>query len=158
ELPNELLRALSESTPESVPLLARLVRQPSHYGGPLDIQQTIRGEFERIGLATELIESHPDDVMTHPECSSPTTPTAAKVVSVSARWPGSGSGRSLLLFATYDTEPVHQAEQCATPPRTPTVNGCRMYGLGTSDSKAGLVSLIAAISALRRAGFRPRGN
>lgn len=157
ELPEEIRRALSESAQESVHLLARLVALPSHFGGPVDIQQTIRQEFDRIGLATELIESHPDDVIAHPEYSPPTTPATSRVVSVSGRWPGAGEGQSLLLFAHYDTEPVHHPEQWETPPLMPTVKASRMYGLGTADSKAGLVSMITAVSVLRRADFQPQG-
>lgn len=74
---------------------------------------------------------------------------------VIARLPGSGGGKTLILNAHMDTVGV---AGMSIPPFDAHVEGGRLYGRGSADTKAGLAAMIAAGEAVRRAGLRLRGD
>ncbi len=75
-------------------------------------------------------------------------------VSVVGRLPGSGGGRSLLLYGHIDTVGV-----AAMPdPFSATVRNGKLYGRGAYDMKGGVTACLAAVKALRDAGVRLRGD
>ncbi len=76
---------------------------------------------------------------------------------LSARIPGSGRGRSLLLNGHMDTVPPGRAAW-ARPPWSAHVQQGRIYGLGSFDMKGGVVANAAVVSALARAKIRPGGD
>lgn len=69
---------------------------------------------------------------------------------VTARLPGSGGGRTLLLNAHLDT--VGFGDMPA--PTTPVVRAGRMYGRGTYDMKAGLAACLLAMRDASDLGLR----
>ncbi|MDX2032182.1 MAG: M20/M25/M40 family metallo-hydrolase [Blastocatellia bacterium] len=76
---------------------------------------------------------------------------------VSAVWRGSGGGRSLLLSGHIDTVPRGSAEW-SRDPFMPTVEGNRLYGLGSNDMKGGIGAFLFAVEALKEAGVKLRGD
>lgn len=75
-------------------------------------------------------------------------------VSVVGRLPGSGGGRSFLLYGHIDTVGV-----AAMPdPFSATVRNGKLYGRGAYDMKGGVTACLATVKALRDAGVRLRGD
>lgn len=78
-------------------------------------------------------------------------------VSVTGRIAGTGEGgggRSLLLYAHYDTVGV----EGMSDPFSGAVRDGRLYGRGAYDMKCGLVACLAAVKLLRDAGVRLQGD
>jgi acetylornithine deacetylase/succinyl-diaminopimelate desuccinylase-like protein len=72
---------------------------------------------------------------------------------------GSGGGRSLILNGHVDTvAPGDPANWTSKNPFDGRVEGGRLYGLGASDQKSGLVAAAWAVRALETAGVRLRGD
>lgn len=77
---------------------------------------------------------------------------------VVGHWPGLGGGRSLILNAHIDTVTVEPLAQWTRDPFGAEINGGLMYGRGTSDMKGGLMAALLAMTYLREAGYRLRGD
>lgn len=71
---------------------------------------------------------------------------------------GSGGGRSLILNAHVDTVTIEPKERWTRDPFGGEVIDGRMYGRGTSDMKGGLMAGVMALTYLREAGVRLRGD
>ena len=72
---------------------------------------------------------------------------------------GAGGGRSLLINGHVDTVAAFKPESWATgSPWNPEVRDGRLYGLGSTDMKGGLVSAALATAALVAAGIRLKGE
>ena len=93
-------------------------------------------EMERLGMTARRFEAEPG---------------RASVVGV---LPGTGGGRSLMLYAHLDTVGVEGMPD----PFSAEVRDGRMYGRGTYDMKAGLAASLAAVKALRDAGTPLAGD
>jgi len=124
--------------------LAAMVRINSinpglHPDGPAEGEMAawVEAEFKALGLETQVVE------------------TAPGRPNVYGRWPGSGGGKSLLLTGHMD---VVQVNNMTIPPFEPRIEGDRLYGRGSFDMKAGLASALAAARALKKGGFKPKGD
>lgn len=71
---------------------------------------------------------------------------------------GAGGGRSLILNGHVDTVTVEPTEEWTRSPFGAEIDGDRMYGRGTSDMKGGVMAGLMALTFLRRAGVRLRGD
>lgn len=69
--------------------------------------------------------------------------------------PAEVSGRSLILQGHCDVVPEGPLEMWATPPYEPVIRDGWMHGRGAGDMKAGTVSALFALDAIRAAGFEP---
>lgn len=78
-------------------------------------------------------------------------PGRASVVGTLA---GSGGGRSLMLYAHYDTVGVEGMAE----PFSGAVRDGRVYGRGAYDMKGSLAAILGAVKALRDAGTRLAGD
>lgn len=124
-------------------ILARLVRtnsiNPAFSNGTTDeraIAAVTEEEMQRLGLATRRFEGEP------------------RRVSVTGTLAGRGGGRSLMLYAHYDTVGVEGMAE----PFSGTVRDGRLYGRGAYDMKCGLAACLGAVEALRRAGVALAGD
>ena len=77
---------------------------------------------------------------------------------VVARFPGSGGGRSLILNGHIDCVTVEPASEWRHAPFGAEIVDGLMYGRGTSDMKGGLVAAMMAVTYLREAGVRLKGE
>ncbi|WP_181706107.1 M20 family metallopeptidase [Chthonobacter rhizosphaerae] len=72
---------------------------------------------------------------------------------------GAGGGRSLILNGHLDTvAPFTPERWISGDPWKPTLKDGRLYGLGSTDMKGGLVSVVLALQAIRAAGVRLKGD
>ncbi|HWT81706.1 MAG TPA: ArgE/DapE family deacylase, partial [Candidatus Methylomirabilis sp.] len=79
-------------------------------------------------------------------------------LNVVATFSGSAPGPTLVLNGHIDTVTAGEEERWAHPPfRGEVVNG-KLYGRGASDMKGGLVAILGALGAIRKAGYGLRGS
>ena len=128
-------------------LLSSLVSLPSVRAEPSDVHQLCARELEKVGMEVELITPRVDDLAGHHEWSPPDPASAEpeRLVSVVG---SVGEGPGILLFAHIDTENPEPLVDWETDPYQATEVGDRIYGVGTADDKAGVVSVLAAARAL----------
>ena len=124
-----------------VETLRRLVRTQSinpafGEGNEAEIAGRVAKEMERLGMSTRRFEAEPG---------------RASVVGV---LPGSGAGRSLMLYAHLDTVGVDGMEA----PFSGELRDGRVYGRGSYDMKGGLAACLAAVKALRDGGAALAGD
>lgn len=115
------------------------VRVTSETGFEGDGSRFLAGLLQREGLEVEL-----DEV-------APGRPNVYARVPAARVHPDSGVGRALVLNGHTDTIPVGAS---AAPNRT----GDWVVGRGAEDMKGGLVAMVHAVSALKRAGVKLLGD
>lgn len=101
-----------------------------------EIATWVGKEMERLGMTARRFEA---------------APGRASVVGV---LPGTGGGRSLMLYAHLDTVGVEEMAE----PFAAEVRDGKVYGRGTYDMKGGLAAALAAVKALRDAGTPLAGD
>jgi acetylornithine deacetylase len=123
--------------------LGELVRinsiNPAFSGGTTDEREVaayVRAAMEALGMETHLHEPRPGRA------------------SVVGRLPGTGGGRSLMLYAHHDTVGIEGMPD----PWAAEVRDGRMYGRGAYDMKCGLAACLAAVRALVESGTRLAGD
>ncbi|MEQ1850159.1 MAG: M20 family metallopeptidase [Chthoniobacteraceae bacterium] len=128
------------SVPSLVETLAGLVRinsvNPAYEGGPgeREIADAVRRFFEQRNIEVweqEVFPGRPN---------------------VIARLPGCDSSRRVILEAHMDTASV---QGMSIPPFEPRIDGGRLHGRGSCDTKAGLVAMMHAVASLHEDGIRP---
>ena len=136
-------RVVAVDVPSLHASLARLIRAPSinpmfdaASAGEREIADVVETEATALGMLTARFEPEPGRV------------------SVVARLPGHGAGRSLLLYAHHDTVGVAGMPD----PFSGDIRDGRMYGRGSYDMKGGLAACLAAVRALRAAGIALAGD
>lgn len=136
----------------------RLVRIPSLPGEEAAVQDEVAGEFERLGLEVERVETRYDHLRDHPAFSDDGLPPAGRHNMV-GRWRGAdphAPGHSLILNGHVDVVSPGDENQWTESPWSGTIRDGRLYGRGACDMKSGLAAGIHALAALKAAGLRPR--
>ncbi|MBQ6964407.1 MAG: M20 family metallo-hydrolase [Bacteroidaceae bacterium] len=138
-------RTYNEQTMEAVELLKRLIATPSVSRDEAAAADVLEAYMREKGLAPQ---RHGNNVW----CVSPPTPEGGGP----SQWesdeehrvspPPSGAG-GLLLNAHIDT--VKPVAGWQHDPFTPTVEGDRLYGLGSNDCGGGLMALLQAFILLK---------
>lgn len=121
------------------------------------LQGAIAGRFRRLGCEVESIKSEPNRFVLDSDFAPPTDLPEADRVSVVAVQPGAGDGRSLLIFAHPDSEPVTDTSHWQHDPFAGAVDNDRMYGWGIADDLSGVVAMICALDAIQTAGLELSG-
>lgn len=73
------------------------------------------------------------------------------------RWPGSGTGRPVVLMAHHDVVPADEPGWRHEPFAADLADG-RVWGRGTLDDKGMLAAILEAIEALLAGGFQPAAD
>ena len=73
-------------------------------------------------------------------------------------WKGTGSGRSMILFAHHDSPAPSGLDRWHYPPFDPQIADGRLYGWGAADDKSGVAAMVAAVDVLREAGLSLVGD
>ncbi len=77
---------------------------------------------------------------------------------LAARLPGAGNGKSLTFNGHVDVVPVGDAAGWSYDPWAGEIADGKLYGRGSADMKAGLVSMLYAVRSVLAAGYRPAGD
>jgi len=129
---SRLERELTHADTERI--LSDLVSIPSHPEAPGaegPLAEFIARFFQAQGIEVEISEAAPGRP------------------NLTARVRGTGGGRTLLLCGHLDTVPPYGMRD----PFSPRVRDGYLYGRGSTDMKAGLAAMMAALAAVRRAGI-----
>jgi acetylornithine deacetylase len=128
------------SEPSVLHTLADLVRinsvNSSYSGGP--------GEGELAGYVREFFQQRKIEIR-----EQEVFPGRPNVI---ARLPGRNPSRRIVLEAHMDTVSV---KGMSIPPFEPRVEGGRLYGRGSCDTKAGLATMMHAVAGLKADGITP---
>lgn len=139
--------------PEAIELLQAVVRQNSI--NPLfpgiDRDEVIGGEAA-VGLAfSEFMSAYGFDTeLVAVDAERPNTVMTLK---------GQGGGKSLIINGHVDTvAPFHPEEWKNGDPWSGVIEDGRLYGLGSTDMKGGIVAAMLAAASLRKAGIEMKGD
>lgn len=140
-----------------VSFLQTLVREPSVTGDEGRVQAIIAAQMERMGLEVAVWEPDPVALAPYAEHVGDFETFAGRP-NVVGTLRGTADGRSLILNAHIDTVDPGEPSRWSHPPFTADIVDGDLYGRGSCDMKAGLVTHLFALAALRRAGYAPRGD
>ena len=136
--------AVDAGLPAAIADLSNLVRIPSVAWDGFDFAhvdasaEAVRALFEATGVF-ELLE-----IRRAPQEGTDVLGRPAVLATRKAR-----NGKpTILLYAHHDVQPPGDDAQWDSLPYEPTVRGDRLYGRGSADDKAGVMSHVAAIRAL----------
>lgn len=73
-------------------------------------------------------------------------------------WKGTGTGRSMILFAHHDSPAPSGLDRWQYPAFDPQIADGRLYGWGAADDKSGVAAMVAAVDVLREAGLSLGGD
>lgn len=141
----QLRRTVAAAMPRTVSELSDLVAIPSVSWPAFDATQVRRSAEAIAGLARE--SGVFDEVAVHTAAIPGTSETGQPaVLATRAGRPGE---RRVLLYAHHDVQPVGDEALWLTPPFEATERDGRLYGRGTADDKAGVLTHLGALRALR---------
>jgi acetylornithine deacetylase len=170
----------------SIEALAALVRIPSLTGEEGLAQESVAASLRAIGAEVEMVEpdvermfaafpqvaQYPthwqhDLILSYEELPTYRALAASGLEgvlnyrgrpNVVGRIKGTGGGRSLILNGHIDCVTVEPASEWRHGPFSADIEEGRMYGRGTSDMKGGLAAALMAVTYLREAGVRLKGD
>ena len=123
-----------------VATLQDLVRLPSITGDEKEVGAYVADFCRDMGLPVEIVEAEPGRP------------------NVIATWDGGDGGPSLLFNDHLDIVPPGPLDYWTHPPFAAEIDGGRVYGRGTIDTKSGLTTLLMATKAARALALPIRGK
>lgn len=140
-----ILTAVQDDLPRSLAQLGKLVRIPSVSWDGFDATRVAASAEAIAELARETGVFEGVSIRSSEIGDSGVLGQPAVLATRAAR----NGAPTVLLYAHHDVQPQGAEEAWETPPFEPTVRGDRLYGRGAADDKAGVVSHLAAVRALR---------
>jgi acetylornithine deacetylase len=120
------------------------------------LQKYLAARLRAAGAKADLWEPAPEDV-----AGSPMIPPGLGFdgrPQLSARFPGSGGGRSLLFNGHIDVVTVEPRDQWTSDPFRPEVRDGKLYGRGACDMKGGIAAMVFAAEMLAGLDSRLAGD
>lgn len=114
--------------------------------------------MQALGCAVERLSYWPRAVRVPYELSLPNTVDPGEHLNVVGKLPGSGGGRSLLVFAHPDSELVTDIEAWQYDPYGGTIDRGRIHGCGVADDLVGVAIMVASLDVIRVAGLGLQGD
>ncbi|MGK4218373.1 ArgE/DapE family deacylase [Kocuria marina] len=137
---------------------AELVRHPSLRAAEASAQDLMAAEFAARGFEVDRWALDEETLSTH-EGYGPTTVAFEDLTNVVGTYTApAGKGRSLILNGHIDVVPTGPEETWRHSPWDAVIEDGWLYGRGSGDMKAGLVTNLFAFDALRAAGLTPTAD
>lgn len=155
---SRVLDAVNARFDEQVDCLAALVRFDSTRGHEQAAQDWMAGQFRERGLTVDQWDIDVADIQNLPGFSPVLGNYEDAVNVVGTHRSQTRRGRSLILNGHIDVVPVGPEAMWQRPPYDPLIEGGWMHGRGAGDMKAGLVSNLYALDALRTCGWAPAAD
>jgi len=153
----QIMRAVDARFDDAVQFLSKLTAHPSTRGNEQSAQTFMADALQDRGYEVDRWQIEVDDIA-HMPGFSPVIGNYDDAVNVVGTRRARGTGRSLILNGHIDVVPEGPLDMWDTPPYEPHVDDGWMYGRGAGDMKAGLVSNLFALDALRDLGYAPAGD
>ncbi len=155
DLRHRITASVAEGFAAQTALTAALVRCPSTRGNEHTAQDLMARAMRERGLVTDVFAMDHAAISRHPGASRISETHSAAPIVVGIHRPKAETGRSLILQGHVDVVPPGPEDMWTIPPFEPAVRDGWMHGRGAGDMKAGVVSTLAALDALKRIGFQP---
>ncbi|OGB92957.1 MAG: hypothetical protein A2Z31_06450 [candidate division NC10 bacterium RBG_16_65_8] len=136
--------------------LGALVRLPSVTGDEDAAQECMARTLTDLGGRVDAWRVDPADLKA--EVGYPGARVDSPRLNVVADFPGGGDGPTLILNGHIDTVTAGDESRWAHRPFGAEVVDDRLYGRGATDMKGGLVAILGAVRAIRKAGIRLKGS
>ncbi|WP_243614131.1 ArgE/DapE family deacylase [Shimia aestuarii] len=158
ELTPRILDAVDAYFDEQVDFLAALTAHPSTRGNEQSAQDFMASALTDRGYEVDRWQIDVEDIRHLPGFSPVLGPYEDAVNVVGSHRSKTNTGRSLILNGHIDVVPEGPLDMWDSPPYEPRVAEGWMYGRGAGDMKAGLVSNLYALDALRRLNLAPAAD
>ncbi|MCW9041813.1 MAG: ArgE/DapE family deacylase [Pseudopelagicola sp.] len=158
DLTPRILDAVDAYFDTQVDFLAALTAHPSTRGNEQSAQDFMADALAERGYTVDRWQIDVDDIRHLPGFSPVLGPYEDAVNVVGTHRSRTNTGRSLILNGHIDVVPEGPLDMWDSPPYEPRVADGWMYGRGAGDMKAGLVSNLFALDALRRLGLAPAAD
>ena len=139
-----------------IDFLRQLIAQTQH--GEVAVQHAIAAASREMGCRVELVEYDPQAVPMVEEFAANEAMTPGLRHCVVARIGRPEAGRSLLLFAHPDSEPLSRISEWTHDPFKGEIRNQRLYGWGVADDLAGVAVCTQAVAVLQACGLQPKGE
>lgn len=153
----QIMQAVDARFDDAVQFLSELTAHPSTRGNEQSAQTFMSDSLQDRGYSVDRWQIDVADIA-HMPGFSPVIGNYDDAVNVVGTHRARGTGRSLILNGHIDVVPEGPLDMWDTPPFEPHIDDGWMYGRGAGDMKAGLVSNLFALDALRDLGFAPAGD
>ena len=151
-----LLKQAEDSRDRVIGFLGDLVR--AQRDGEAAVQALVSARLAEIGCTIEDLTYNPVGMMLKDEFASELAINAGERVSVIGRYPGADDGRSLIMFAHPDGEPVARTEEWTHDPFAAEIDAGRMYGWGVADDLMGVAAGVSALDVIAASKTRLKGE
>jgi acetylornithine deacetylase len=156
-MPAEVERVLAGVDREAaIALLRALVAAQAE--GEAAVQAVVADRLTALGARVERTVYDPAEVTLTGEFAAGQAIAPGLRASIVGTLAGRGDGRSLILFAHPDSEPVRNTGAWRHDPFAGEIAEGRMHGWGIADDLLGVAVGIAAMAALATAGVQPGGD
>jgi acetylornithine deacetylase len=146
---------IDENREKSIQLLKKFVR--IYPDGEKTIQDKIAVLFKELGCHVQYLQLLPSTIKLHKEFAIEEEIDTTKRIHVIGKIEGTGEGKSLMLIAHPDADPINSRGWCLSLHEGIIKEG-KIYGWAVADDLAGISIMIEAVRALNETGFQPRGN
>ena len=137
---------------ETIDLLSALIRFRSTAGNEQPVQEYLARHIADLGFDPRLVPIHPNIEADEDYTTVPGHKGYEGRTNLVFTVPGTGGGRSIILNSHVDTIPAPDELL------QPKVNGDVVHGRGACDAKGQVLVILLALSALKEAGVRLKGD
>lgn len=149
---HRLLDALGAGRERTIERLRELVRIASVSGDEAPAQRLVESWLEPAADEVDVWCPQAADLAEHPAARSVSLDDLGERPNIVARFRGAGGGRSQILNGHVDIVPPGPEAAWPEPPFGAVLRDGWVHGRGAADMKAGLVTIVAAVEAVREAG------
>ncbi len=126
--------------------------------GETSVQQAVATRLAALGCAIEALTYDPAEVQLREEFALDQAMSSGPRTAIVARLKGSGGGRSCILFAHPDSEPVPEAHGWSADPFAARIADGRIHGWGVADDLAGVAAMVSGLEQALADGWRPKSD